>query len=97
MTDRKKIQTPMDFSEWEPVSLAEQTPPEGGIPDVSTMAAWAEEERRNPTPPSEDDELKEALRLQNFADKFVVPDPTDHLSDDELWERMPESIRKSGA
>jgi hypothetical protein len=67
------------------------------IPDVETMTAWAKEERRNPTPPSEDDELKEALRLQNFADKFVQPDPTDHLSDDELWELMPESIRKSGA
>jgi len=94
---RKKIQTPMDLSEWQPVSLTEQTPEEGGIPDVETMRAWAAEEIRNPTPPSEDDELKEALRLQNFADKFVVPDPTDHLSDDELWEMMPESIRKSGA
>ncbi len=29
--------------------------------------------------------------------EFVQPDPTDHLSDDELWEMMPESIRKSGA
>ena len=96
MTNKHAIQAPMDFSEWEPVvDFSEQTPEEGGIPDVETMTAWAKEERRNPTPPSEDDELKEALRLQNFADKFVVPDPTDHLSDDELWERMPESIRKN--
>jgi len=86
----------MDFSEWEPVvDFSEQTPQEEGIPDVATMTAWAKEERRNPTPPSEDDELKEALLLQQHEDKFVVPDPTDHLSDDELWEMMPESIRRS--
>jgi len=95
MTDRQPIQTPMDLTEWQPVDLAEQTPEEGGIPDTEQLQAWAEEEIRNPTPPSEDDELKEALRLQNFADKFVVPDPTDHLSDDELWALMPESIRKN--
>ena len=63
------------------------------ISDVETMTAWAKEEARNPTPPSEDDELKEALRLQNFQDRFMVPDPTDHLSDAELWELMPESIK----
>lgn len=63
------------------------------IPDVETMAAWAAEEAQNPTPATEDDELKEALRLQQHERKFVQPDGSDHLSDDELWHLLPESIR----
>ncbi len=92
MTDRHAIQTPLDLSDWTQAGGPDEA---GGIPDVEQLQAWAREERRNPTPPSEDDELKEALRLQQHEDKFVVPDPTDHLSDDELWELMPESIRRN--
>lgn len=93
MTERLAYQTPLDMSQWTPVDLSESEE-ESGIPDADTLRRWAEEEDRNPTPPSEDDELKEALRLQNFQDRFVVPDPSDPYTDDELWEQMPESIRR---
>jgi len=93
MTDRKAIQAPMDFSEWEPVvDFSEQTPPEGGIPDTEQLRAWAE----MPDPsPSEDDQLKAELLRQHHADHFEVPDPSDDLTDDELFERMPKPWRNS--
>jgi hypothetical protein len=85
----------MDFSEWEPVvDFSEQTPEEGGILDAEKLMKLAE--MQDPSP-SEDDELKQALLEQHHADHFEAPDPSDGLTDDELWERMPESIRKSGA
>jgi hypothetical protein len=59
------------------------------IPDVETMTAWAKEERRNPTPRSEDDDLKAELLRQHHEDHFGVPDPSDDLTDDELFERLP--------
>lgn len=99
MTDRYAYQGPLDFSGWTPDGgeASGWTPDEGEaagvMPDAETMERWAEEEARNPTPPSEDDLLKEALRQQNFEDRFVVPDPSDEYTDDQLWEMMPESIR----
>jgi hypothetical protein len=91
----KKIQTPMDLSEWQPVSLTEQTPQEEGIPDTEQLRTWAEEEVRNPTPISPDDELKAELLRQHHEDHFGVPDPSDGLTDDELFERMPKPWRNS--
>jgi hypothetical protein len=95
MTDRKKIQTPMDLSEWQPVDLTEQTPREGGIPDTEQLRTWAAEDLRNPTPISPDDELKAELLRQHHADHFEVPDPSDGLTDDELFERMPKPWRNA--
>lgn len=59
--------------------------------DAEKLRKMAEEED---IPPTEDEELKEALLLQNFQDRFIVPDPSDNLSDDELWALMPEAIRR---
>ncbi len=65
------------------------------IPDTEQLRAWAREERRNPAPISPDDELKAELLRQHHEDHFEVPDPSDGLTDDELWARMPESIRRN--
>jgi hypothetical protein len=83
----------MDFSEWEPVvDFSEQTPEEGGILDAEKLMKLAE---MPDSPPSEDDELKQALLEQHHRDHFEVPDPSDDLTDDELFERMPKPWRNS--
>ncbi len=88
MTDRQPIQTPLDFSDWTQAGGPGESGA-GGVPDVETMKAWAAEDLRNPTPQSADDELKQALLEQHHRDHFEVPDPSDGLTDDELFERMP--------
>lgn len=73
------------------VELTDTPPEEGGLDNERLRRMAAEPD----APLSADDELKEALLLQNFQDRFIVPDPSDNLSDDELWALMPESIRRS--
>ncbi len=38
-------------------------------------------------PPSEEDQVKEALRKKQHEDKFGGDDAADHLSDEEIWEQ----------
>ncbi len=92
MTDRHAIQTPLDLSDWTQAGGPDEA---GGIPDTEQLRTWAAEDLRNPTPISPDDELKQALLEQHHADHFEVPDPSDGLTDDELFERMPKPWRNS--
>lgn len=103
MTERYAIQAPVDLSEWQRVDLTPEEESQvidfnegqeeegvGGILDAEKLMRLAE--MQDP-PLSEDDQLKAELLRQNHEEHFEAPDPSDALSDAELWELMPESIR----
>ena len=57
--------------------------------ELEKLARWGVDQ-----PPSEDEELKEALRRQQHAEHFEAPDPSDDLSDEEILEMLPKHYRE---
>ena len=58
--------------------------------ELEKLARWGVDE-----PPSEDEELKEALLRQQHKEHFEAPDPSDELSDEEIIESLPDLFRRS--
>ncbi len=81
MTDKRAYQSPADFSEFTPAGDDDE-----GRLDAERLVRMAEEQD---APPSDEEELKQALRDQQHAEHFLVPDPSDDLTDDELFNLMP--------
>lgn len=47
-------------------------------------------------PINEDEVVKAELLRQHHEDRFGTPDPSDSMSDDELWEAMPKPWERNG-
>jgi hypothetical protein len=57
--------------------------------ELERLARWSEDR-----PPTEDEELKEALRLQQHKEHFEAPDPSDNLTDDQIMGMLPKHYRE---